>query len=316
MTIKVLDIDLSSADGIWSQSLLGQRDAAQELLGAFRDQAIAATGSRLLLAAAKKAANILNKVLGGNYRNEISELAESLGSSEPDILLANLAYDLTNCGCSTFVTADEAGPLHARNLDWAFPGELLRKHTTVVRFHNGPSGDYSVVTWPGLFGVLTGVAPGRFAITVNYVTHVDQSSLRGILGRALKGYWPVTWAVRQAFDEARDFAAAVRHLKAVPLLAPVLFTVSGVKPDEGVVIEREVDAAIVRKLKDGAVCVTNHYASRKLSAQNVDLAEADTEARLALLEGALPPGCRRCTEGAAAYCRRASFCATTRSIRS
>lgn len=181
MTISVLNVDLQSQSGIWAPALAQHVKSARGLLGAFNReaerQASSVIGGPLLLNGVRIATNQLNKFLGQHFREEIEELAELLDTSPSDVLLANLAYDLANSGCSTFVQSlPSIGTLHARNLDWGFPRGLLKKHLVVAQVRNGKHGPYSVVTWPGLFGVLTGVAQGRFAITVNYVRHTHESN--------------------------------------------------------------------------------------------------------------------------------------------
>ena len=59
--------------------------------------------------------------------------------------------------------ADE-GPVLRRTLDWPFPG--LGRLVEVAR-QRGAAGDFLSVTWPGFAGLLTAVAPGRFAASIN-----------------------------------------------------------------------------------------------------------------------------------------------------
>ena len=56
------------------------------------------------------------------------------------------------------------GPVLRRTLDWPFPG--LGRLVEVTR-QRGAAGDFLNVTWPGFAGVLTAVAPGRFAASIN-----------------------------------------------------------------------------------------------------------------------------------------------------
>lgn len=101
-------------------------------------------------------------MMGAHFGDELEDLADVAGADASDVLLANLAYDLANAAaCSTFVDVRGAAPLHARNLDWSFRGRLLRKHTSVFKVENAPSGPYTMVGWPGFFGALTAIAPRR-----------------------------------------------------------------------------------------------------------------------------------------------------------
>jgi acid ceramidase len=286
MSVPIIDIDVESDVGIWSQALAGRTRAAGQLVRALRRELEGAT-PRPLLATVKAAVGTLHRLFGRHYGDEVDELATLLGATPAEIVLANIYYDLAAGGCSTFVQPTPAGPpLVARTRDWYLPRQLLRKHTTVFRVH-APCGPYATVSYPGLIGALTGIAPGRFAIAINYVRHASESGWAKIAGRGLKGYWPTTWVVRQALDHAATFADAVRHLSRTPLLAPVMFTVAGTAPGEGVVIERTPDRAVFRRMGDSPVCVTNHYVSDDLIDSNEGIEEIDTAERLDALERGL-----------------------------
>lgn len=292
MSLPVIDIHTQSDEGLWSQALAGtqQRRAAAQLVKAMRAEAEKLAG-RPRLTLAKAALSALHSLLGRHYGDEIEDLAGVLGVARSEVILANVVYDYfagAGVGCSTFVADTPQGPLHARNLDWPFPRQLLRKHTAVLQFLEAPHGNYASITWPGLFGVFTGIAPRRFSVTVNYVKHATESGVGPALKRALRGYWPTTWATRQVFDECQTFDAAVEYLRDVPLMAPVLFTVAGIGQGLGVVIERTPDDAVVRRMMGGApVCVTNHYVSDELIDANLGIEQIDTVERLEALERGL-----------------------------
>lgn len=286
VSLPVIDVDLKSRTG-WSEALAPMAGSGSRLVAGFNDQVEAVVGS-VGLWAARRAIGALHTVMGSHYGEEVADIAGALGLSEAAVVMANVAYDLANIGCSTFIVPTARGPLHARNLDWSFPRGLLKEHLMVARMRNGRHGDYAIVGWPGMFGVLTGIAPERFSVTVNYVRNVGESTLSGALKRAVAGSWPVAWVVRQAFDEAKDFKSAVRILKEAELLAPVLFTVAGTENNERVVIERGCDTWAVRKADGlGAVCTTNHYVSSEFRDDNVDLMPKDTQERLAALSQTL-----------------------------
>ena len=65
-------------------------------------------------------------------------------------------------GCTSAAADDRAagGTTLWRTLDWPFDG--LGRALVAVR-QQGRAGRYISVTWPGFVGVLTGLAPGRFA---------------------------------------------------------------------------------------------------------------------------------------------------------
>lgn len=296
--MKPTVIDVRYRGGIRWDGAAGRVKDARLLVRAFQGQIDAAVGPvrGYLL---KKAAHALHVLLGSAYGDEIDDLAKVLGIDPADLLVANLGYDLANSvGCSTFVQASGGAPLHARNLDWVFPGNLLRRYTTVVRVRDAPCGPYALVTWPGFFGALTAIAPGRFSVTVNYVIHATESSPAAALGRAIRGRWPVPWAVRRAMDEARSFRQAVRLLATVDLMSPVLFTVAGVAPGEAVVVERGSADHALREAQAGTVCVTNHYVTAEHQDDNARREGTDTVERLRHLQETLAGGPRLDSRGA------------------
>jgi hypothetical protein len=165
---------------------------------------------------------------------------------------------------------------NARNLDWWFPGNLLKEHVVINRMFNAPQGDYTTVSWPGLFGVLTAVAKGRFSVSVNHVKN-RRNGRASMAARALGGYWPVMWAVRKALDECGNFDSVVDFLSGVPLLSPVLFAIAGVNPSQAVVIERTPERSAVRETVGcESACVTSHYATDEFSSENDSLEALDT----------------------------------------
>jgi hypothetical protein len=197
------------------------------------------------------------------YLPQIDGVARELGMRGAYAL--NLSYEWA---CTTGVAPDPCGtgPRMLRVLDWAMEG--LGRHLVVVR-HESAAGPWLNVTWPGLAGVFTGLAPGRFAAAIN------QTPLRRSIGifaadwlvqrarvwtsRAL----PPAHLLRQVFETCASYAEARQALSTVPICLPAFFTLSGVRPHEGCVIERtESDAEI----HDAPVAVANDWISRRFAA--------------------------------------------------
>src|SRR4051794_297087 len=118
---------------------------------------------------------------------EIDAIARTLGP--PGIWLLHSAYAF---GCTALADEAAGGPVLRRTLDWPFPG--LGRLVEVTR-QRGTAGEFLNVTWPGFAGVLTAVAPGRFAASINQApmrrrTSADWLLWLDYLLNALAGFFP------------------------------------------------------------------------------------------------------------------------------
>jgi hypothetical protein len=194
---------------------------------------------------------------GNPYTDEISRIADRLPRG---VWFMNFCYEW---GCTTGVADHpDGGVTMRRTLDWPFHG--LGREVVVARL-SGPAGGYFNITWPGFVGVITGMAPGRFALAIN------QAPLRR------RGPWPhpIDWTIdrfvversaalppahlaRQVLEECPDFDTAARRLMETEIALPAFFTLSGVERGQGCVIEH-LGAHAVRH--DGPEAVANDWLS-------------------------------------------------------
>jgi hypothetical protein len=182
---------------------------------------------------------------GSPYTAEIDAVARAL--KRPGIWLLHGAY-LFGCTALADETAD--GPRLRRTLDWPFPG--LGRLVEVVR-QRGPAGDYLNVTWPGFVGVLTAVAPGRFAASINQAPMRRRTkcalllwldyALNAVSALHGAGRLPPEHLLRQAFEACATFDEARRLLETAPVARPVHFLLVGCAPGERVIIERDGEQA-------------------------------------------------------------------------
>ncbi len=125
--------------------------------------------------------------------------------------LMNHSYEW---GCTAGAVADPAlsGTTPVRTLDWPFDG--LGRALVVTQWDGG-AGPYYSVTWPGFVGVLTGLAPGRFAIAINQPPLPCAGWGRAVgwpaarLRVATSTAMPPTHLLRQVFDTCVGFDEAV-----------------------------------------------------------------------------------------------------------
>src|SRR5271154_575797 len=152
------------------------------------------------------------------YLAEIAQIATALDFS--GVWLLNASYQW---GCTARAGEEDGVPWLMRTLDWPFRG--LGRHTELAHMR-GPCGDFVSVTWPGYVGVLTAMAPGRFAAALNQAPMLRRTRHRrlrpadhiaGVLRAAAgTGRMPPDQLLRQAFEICDDFAAARRFLETTP----------------------------------------------------------------------------------------------------
>lgn len=175
----------------------------------------------------------------------------------------NMAYEW---GCTSRAAAEPggAGIRLLRTLDWPF--DSLGRNLVVTR-HDTEKGPYYNVTWPGFLGVITALAPGRFAVAINQAPIPKH-------GPAWLPYpWFLDWLISRArtffsnrmapahllrlvFEDCASFAEAQKRLAETPVALPVFFTITGTEEGEAVVIERFETSAVVHE--DDPV-VANHW---------------------------------------------------------
>jgi hypothetical protein len=180
------------------------------------------------------------------YVGEIAAISGALGF--PGVWFLNGSYQW---GC-TALARDEGAPWLVRTLDWPFPG--LGRHVEVAHAA-GPAGDYYSVTWPGFAGVLTGMAPGRFAASINQAPlkrRTEHPWLRpyDMLANAI-ATWPIRHIppdqlLRNVFETCADFETAKLKLQTTPIARPVIYTLAGCRPGERCVIERTEEHHLTR----------------------------------------------------------------------
>jgi acid ceramidase len=197
--------------------------------------------------------------VSAEHREEIASIARMVGRPESEVLLGNLYYEAFRqlIGCTAFACDTPDGPIHARNLDWWAEDRILARLTCVVRVQGAPAGPYELVSWPGFIGALSGLAPGRFSISLNAVISSERPTLAS----------PVVLLIRHALETCGTFGEAVSLLERSPIAADCLLLLTGTKSGEMAVIERTSTRAAVRGPEAGFVAVTNDY--RRLDAAGV-----------------------------------------------
>jgi hypothetical protein len=220
------------------------------------------------------------------YVAEISEIAALLGEHGSYALNLNFEW-----GCTTACRANHGeAPGIYRTLDWPF---RLGADVVVAR-HRTNAGHYYNITWPGYVGVLTAIAPQRFAAAINQAPMIYTFAGFGL---GLPVDWVVNrWRVRRetavppahllrtVFDTRGSYEEAKRVLASTPICIPVLFTLAGAQPGESCIIERRERDAFVH---EGSGTVANHWINPHFKGRARPIRSHDRRAKLAELLSSL-----------------------------
>jgi predicted choloylglycine hydrolase len=208
---------------------------------------------------------------GGLYRDEMAAWASGLGVSLGTVTMLNCAYELSHLpelkilGCTTGVRwLDGLGMVHVRNLDW--PLATMGAATRLFRFHRG-SREFVSVGVPGQVGVLSGMRPGGYSVTINWAPPAAFPSFE---------FGPA-FLLRDTLENCDSFDAAVNVLEHTTLSTSVFYTVCGTEKDQACVIERGPQAAVVRPLTGPPLVQANHHSANRFAKNNAKLPARDSD---------------------------------------
>ncbi len=119
-----------------------------------------------------------------------------------NVATANISYEIEGFlwAQKSLCSSASYGSKHYRTLDWDIKG--LKKWET-IKCINAPAGEFKMVGVPAMVGCLTGVAKGRFSISIN----ADMSECHIYLAGT-----PIAILIRQALEECESFDEAVRFI--------------------------------------------------------------------------------------------------------
>jgi|GEM_PF-873428 len=260
---------------------------AAEKITAFRIAGEAVLELENVPEAARRLFSHWYKICGGPYTQELNAWADALGVSLGTVTMLNCSYELSQLrlgnpvskllGCTTGVRwLEGVGIVHARTLDW--PLNSLGNATRLFRFRCGQR-EFISVGIIGYLGVLSGMLPGRYSATINWAPPSSFPSFN---------FGPA-FVLRQTLEKCDSYDEAVEHLTHTPLSASVFYTVAGVEPGQGCVIERTRSKAVVHPLGQGVVTHANHHVAEHFSRSNQDLCAIETSPG----ESAYQNSCRR-----------------------
>jgi len=194
------------------------------------------------------------------HRDEIAAFQQASGLTEDELIASQTIYDTINAfGCSSILVPAErsatGGPLFGRNFDYASLGLLHANDLVkVVR----PQGKFAFasVSFPGCFGVISGMNEHGLAIALHEVRQAADGSTRfnaeGV---------PTLLALRQVLEECRTVGEAKTLLTKLP--RTTMYNLALCDANGGAVLEVTTKNVILRKA-DGVNACTNHFRSKEL----------------------------------------------------
>jgi len=255
----------------WLEVIAAEKKVARRLARQVRKEM-----PRLLVKLIKYPFRLAYKASGGRYLVESDSWAKALGECPAETLLTQCSYELCHVsdwlapkirifGCTAGLRwVSGLGMVHARNMDWSLDG--MGDATRLFWFRRGRRQFVSVGVL-GFVGVLSGMLPGRFSITMNWAPPN---------GRPTFDFGP-SFLIREVLETCDTYEEAVRDLKTTPLSTSVFFVVCGTKKGQGCVIERTQKEAGVRRLRDTVLAQANHFNLRRFDENNDYLRDADDE---------------------------------------
>eukprot|EP00026_Physarum_polycephalum_P009777 Phypoly_transcript_09913.p1 GENE.Phypoly_transcript_09913~~Phypoly_transcript_09913.p1 ORF type:complete len:398 (+),score=31.45 Phypoly_transcript_09913:75-1196(+) len=198
------------------------------------------------------------------YGKELKAIAEQSGIPLGKLVLMQLVYEACACCTSVVVPNADGVPLHIRTMDWEFP--FLGPLTVEYHFVKNGERVYSATSWVGYVGILTGMSPGGYSVSVNF-RNTGTSPLQN-LKKAITRGWPIGFLLREVFESTKDYDQAVQWLSTSSLIAPCYFTVCGINTSKtiGTLITRKRGSEENRwtVLEHGPIVQTNidHWSNK------------------------------------------------------
>ncbi|XP_072920658.1 acid ceramidase isoform X2 [Hemitrygon akajei] len=241
----------------WNQLINDKKVELTNLIQVIKDMAIDFFPSGKLIELVDKGLAPLVDTLPSPFDEELKGIADVSGVPLGEIMLFNIFYEVFTV-CTSLVAEDKAGKLyHARNLDfglflgwdiknnsWMIP-EYLKPLTVNLDFQRNNRTVFKSTNFVGYVGMLTGMKPGTFTLTMNERFSIDGGYIgiiEWILGKR-SGVW-MSFLTRSVLENATSYTQAKDQLANTEMLAPAYFILGGNQSGEGCVITRSRKASL------------------------------------------------------------------------
>jgi len=199
------------------------------------------------------------------HRREMQGIADALGLTYEDALMANFFYELSDVtenlpeewknvatqSCTGIVAQDTDGTVyHGRNQDYPPPFSPLQYDGTFIK---GGKVVFEGTSFAGTIGMGgTCMVPGKWSGELNARSSY-KSTLQQSMDFASKGYFSFPVLLREGCQRGGDFDSAVKYLSETPMIQPGYITIAGAAPGEGAILTRNASGAAtdILRLNDG-----------------------------------------------------------------
>lgn len=175
-------------------------------------------------------------------REEMEGIATRVDLPVGEVLLVNIYYEFI-AACTSIVGQHVNGTMfHGRNVDFGIPS--LRNITVNVNFTKGGELLYQGTTFVGYVGLLTGMRPGAFSLSLNQ-RNTHSGNLWDNLAEAIfHGAHSTAFLYRSLLESPLDYDNALHRLATTPLIAPGYHTIAGTHSGQGAVVSRSRNTAV------------------------------------------------------------------------
>lgn len=184
----------------------------------------------------------LDKYFPAPYPDELRGVAKAANASLGDVVIANLFYELTSACTSIVACRSDGTCLHCRNLDYGLPG--LQELTINVDFMRNGSVAYSGVTFAGYVGVLTGVRPGGWSVSVDERWTKNGTIWTNVFEALFSHGQSIGFFLRDTLDAEATYAGALAKVQSTHLISVIYIIMAGAGPNEAAVVTRDRDRAV------------------------------------------------------------------------
>lgn len=173
------------------------------------------------------------------YGAELTAISKKSGLDLGRLVLLQLVYEASTACTSVVVSDSKETPHHIRTMDWDMDFMKLDPFTIEIDFQKGGKTCFVCTSWAGYVGVLTGMKPFGWSVSVNFRATVGGSFWTNVQ-KAFGGGWPVGFLVRDALEYENTFSEAKARLTDSVLIAPCYLTMAGTLEKEGALLTRSV----------------------------------------------------------------------------